>query len=386
MRALDLKAPGANSAAMHSAPRLPDLPSEKAALRVLYEQGRMSRADLARVLGLNRSSSGHIIAALIDQGLVHETAASAPTPGPGRPGILLDLVPEAMCFLGLELGVEHLSVVELDLSARVLRAETQAFDGATASVSLALAHALQMAGRPARLAGLGIAVPAQMDGAGGLRLAPLLGWRDLDLASLARQVGTLPESLPLRAENDANAFALGVTWGRRMAAPGVTLLVNMETGVGGGILIDGRLFRGGGGLAGEIGHMQMSPGGPAVEERLGLGRLVRDYGAPLASFLAAVAEREPRAVMIAEDWAQTLAFALTQTCRVIDADRVVLGGSVAALYPLVAARVQAHRLAAQTQSFPLPPIELAPDSTFGAAFGAAAMMHQRALSGAETPT
>lgn len=364
-------------------PRLPDLPNERAALRALYEQGQLSRADLARSLGLNRSSSGHIIAGLLERGLVRETADQAPTPGPGRPGILLDLIPEAMTFLGLELGVEHISVVELDLSARVLRAESQPFDGATASVSLAVAHALALAGRPQRLAGIGIAVPAQMDAAGGLRLAPLLGWCDLDLAALARQVGALPASLPLRVENDANAFALGVTWGRRLSAPGVTLLVNMETGVGGGILIDGRLFRGGGGLAGEIGHMQLAPGGPTIEQRLGLGRILGDYGAGLAAFLTAVAEREPRAVLIAEDWAQTLAFALTQTCRIIDAGRVILGGSVAALYPLVAARVQAYRAAAQSQSFPLPPIELAPDSMFGAAFGAAAMMHQRVLTGVE---
>ncbi|MCW1919059.1 ROK family transcriptional regulator [Rhodobacter sp. KR11] len=369
---------------MHNAPRLPDLPSEKAALRAIYEAGRLSRADLARVLGLNRSSAGHIIAGLLDRGLVRETSEPAPTPGPGRPGILLDLIPEAMRFLGLEIGVEHISVVELDFSARVLRAETLDFDGA--SPETGLARALDLAGRPPRLAGIGIAVPAQMDRTGGLRLAPLLGWRDLDLAALARQVGRLPDALPLQVENDANAFALGVTWGRRMAAPGVTLLVNMETGVGGGILIDGRLFRGGGGLAGEIGHMQLGPNGPGVESRLGLGRLMADYGGGLPAFLTAVADREPRAVLIAEDWAQTLAFALTQTCRIIDADRVILGGSVAALYPLVAARVQAHRVAAQSHSFALPPIDLAPDSPYGAAFGAAAMMHQRALTGEATPS
>lgn len=357
---------------------LPGLSSEKAALRALYEEGPMSRADLARSLGLNRSSSGHIISGLLSQGLVRESAG-APIHGPGRPGILLDLVPEALSFLGLELGVEHISVVELDLAARIRRSISQPFDGATASVSLALAHGLRLAGRPERLAGIGIAVPGQMNKTGQLRLAPLLGWRDLDIAALARTVGDLPDSLALRCENDANAFALGVTWGRRQSAPGVTLLVNMETGVGGGILIDGRLFRGGGGLAGEIGHMQLAPKGASIEERLGLGRLLTDYQAPLPDFLTAVADREPRAVLIAEDWAETLAFALTQTCRVIDADRVVLGGSVAALYPLVAARVQAHRLAAARQSFPLPPIELAPDTPFGAAFGAAAMMHQTAL-------
>ncbi len=367
-------------------PRLPDQPSERAALRALYEHGRMSRANLARILGLNRSSSGHIIAGLMDRGLVQEMPDSAPTPGPGRPGILLDLVPGAMRFLGLEIGVEHISVIELDLAARVIRAETQGFDGATAPVALALAQGLAMAGRPERLAGIGIAIPAQMDSNGGLRLAALLGWRDLDVVAMARTVGALPDSLAVRAENDANAFALGVTWGRRQSVPGVTLLVNMETGVGGGILIDGRLFRGGGGMAGEIGHMHLGPGGATIEERLGLGRLLTDYRVPrLADFLAAVTDREPRAVLIAEDWAQTLAFALTQTCRIVDADRVVLGGSVAALYPLVAARVQAHRIAALSHAFPLPPIELAPDSTFGAAFGAAAMMHQRALTGEDAP-
>jgi predicted NBD/HSP70 family sugar kinase len=363
-------------------PARPDLPSEKAALRALYERGPMSRAELGRVLGLNRSSSGHIIAGLMARGMVAESTPAA-VAGPGRPGILLDLVPEAMRFLGIDLGVEHISVVELDLAGKVCRAESLGFDGASASVGLALARALQLAGRPERLAGLGIAVPAQMDKAGRLRRAPFLGWADLDLAELARQAGDWPETLPIRAENDANALALGVTWGRRQAAPGVTLLVNMETGVGGGILIDGRLFRGGGGLAGEIGHLQTGAGGPTLEARLGLGRLVGAYGAALPAFLRAVAEREPRAVLIAEDWAQNLAFLLTQTCRVIDADRIVLGGSVAALHPLVAARVEAHRQAAQSHAFPLPPIEIADDSPFGAAFGAAAMMHQSALSPAD---
>lgn len=343
-------------------------PSENAALRALYEQGPLSRAELARVLGLNRSSSGHIIASLLARGLVREIAGATPQ-GRGRPGILLDLVPEAQTFLGLELGVEHIALVELDLCARVLRSESVAFAGGTAEMALSRALALKGS---TPLAGIGIAVPGQFDGEGGLRLAPLLGWRDLDLCALARKLGGLPAALPLRAENDANAFALGLTWGRRQTAKGVTLSVNMETGVGAGILIDGRLFRGGSGLAGEIGHLVLGPKGPTIEARLGLARLTHDYGTDFPDFLTAVAEREPRAVTLAEDWAQTLAFALTQATRILDADRILLGGSVAALYPLVAARVQTHRQGGC-------PIELAPDTPFGAAFGAAAMMHQSAL-------
>jgi len=92
------------------------------------------------------------------------------------------------------------------------------------------------------------------------------------------------------------------------------------------------------------------------------------------------ADRVPEAVSIAENWAKALAYALVQTCRVIDADRIVLGGSVAQLYPLVAARLAAHMQAAQDMNFPLPNVQLNAEANFGPAFGAACMLHQRYLS------
>ncbi|OWK21755.1 hypothetical protein AJ88_11475 [Mesorhizobium amorphae CCBAU 01583] len=92
-----------------------------------------------------------------------------------------------------------------------------------------------------------------MDKHGLVRLAPLLGWRNVHLAELVRDV--LPLRVPVLAENDANAFAIGATYGRSEAHSGVTLFLVMESGVGGGIIIDGNLFRGANGLAGEIGHL-----------------------------------------------------------------------------------------------------------------------------------
>ena len=372
--------------------------NELAVLRTLLLHSRTSRADLARELRMNRSSSGNIVLELLAEGLVHEVGEDGLRNAgrAGRPGILLELVPEAVCFVGIEIGVEHITVVELDLAARVRRSLQVPFDGKAAGVEHSLSHALHLAfdtmtpDALARCEGLGIATPSQMDRAGMIRVAPMLGWGSVDLARLARQslpVG-LPAALPVMAENDANAFAIGATYGRGMAHNGVTLIVNMESGVGGGILINGHLFRGGTGLAGEIGYLRTGIDKPAtLQQQIGLAALMEQYQARtrssqvgLSDLLQDVRDREPGAVVIAEDWARALAFALSQACRIIDADTIVLGGSVAALYPLVSARVLTHLRGFQDECFTLPAISVAEGPESGAAFGAACMLHQRFLS------
>jgi predicted NBD/HSP70 family sugar kinase len=85
-------------------------------------------------------------------------------------------------------------------------------------------------------------------------------------------------------------------------------------------------------------------------------------------------------VGIANEWADTLAYGLVQACRVIDADRVVLGGSLAALYPLVKEQVMQTMLSLQNASFPLPDIAVTDLEGSGPAFGAACILHQRYLS------
>lgn len=214
--------------------------NEVAALRALHRFGRLSRADLARKLRLNRSSSGHIIAGLLASGLVRETAADAMPAHVrvGRPGIMFELVPEAVFFLGVEIGVEHITVVEIDLEARIVSHRARPFDGATVAPEDAIAQAFAMAmdivpsAQWARCEGVGLSLPGQMDRGGFVRLAPLLGWREVDAPGLVHRA--LPASLPVHVENDANAFAIGATYGRNVARAGVTFFLLLETGVGGG--------------------------------------------------------------------------------------------------------------------------------------------------------
>ncbi|MCM2474249.1 ROK family transcriptional regulator [Rhizobium sp. CG5] len=372
--------------------------NELAAMRALHQFGQLSRAELARILGLNRSSSGHIIAGLTADGLVREVGmagqAQAAHVHAGRPGILLELVPTAASFLGVEIGVEHITVVEIDLSSQILARRTEPFDGKAVDADEAVSCAMRFAfdtlppERIERCMGIGVAVPAQMDRHGLIRIAPLLGWEDVPLADRVR--AALPAPMPVIAENDANAFAIGASHREREAHAGVTLYLVMESGVGGGIVVDGALFRGGRGLAGEIGHLRVNgvdEPDRSLENVLGLDCILAAYRAVstqpepnLAAFLADVRDRVPGAVAIAEEWARALAFGLIQTCRVIDADRVVLGGSVAALYPLMAARVLHHIRCMQEASFPMPVIETNDDETVGPAFGAACILHQLFLS------
>jgi predicted NBD/HSP70 family sugar kinase len=225
-----------------------------------------------------------------------------------------------------------------------------------------------------------------MDKNGLVRIAPLLGWRNLYPAEFLEKA--LPVPVAVMAENDANAFAIGATYGRAAPESGVTLFLVLESGVGGGIIVDGVLLRGAHGLAGEIGHLKVLEGEPGrtLEQVIGLESLIVAYresrtAAPpgFEKLVADVRDRVPRAIAVAEEWAKALAFGLVQACRIIDPDRIVLGGSVAALYPLVAKRVAAYMQQAQEGSFPSPEITVNGEAIFGGAFGAACMMHQRFL-------
>ena len=224
-----------------------------------------------------------------------------------------------------------------------------------------------------------------------VRVAPLLGWRDVNLAEQVRAV--LPIDVPVMAENDANAFAIGATY-RQGEPSGVMLFLVIESGVGGGIVIDGKLFRGGHGLAGEIGHVKAPTGdGRTVEQSIGLESVLGQYrasigrdDAQLDEFLLDVRDRAPGAVAIADEWARILAFALVQASRLIDPNRIVLGGAVAALYPMVAARVAAYFKSGQEGTFPTPEITLDAEASAGSAYGAACMLHQLYLSQGERTT
>ena len=170
---------------------------------------------------------------------------------------------------------------------------------------------------------------------------------------------------------------------------GVTLFLLIETGVGGGILIDGKLSGAVIGLSGgdrpHAGARRRRHG--SLEQLIGREVLIialpvggtnpntdfQDFSrqSGIASQLRFLSRKNGHAI-----WR----YALFQACRLIDPERIVLGGSVAALYPLVAARVASHMTTERAATFPAPQIVVDEDAEFGSAFGAACLLHQRFMS------
>lgn len=223
----------------------------------------LSRANLAERTGLNRSTVSSIVSDLIHQTLVRETEYQSS--GVGRPGMSLELDPRGGSALGVEIGVDFISIILTDFVADVLWQQRVPSDSAEGQevivkraeelVAQALVRGEEQGLQPL---GIGLGVPGLVDvREGTLVVAPNLGWQNVPL----ERMWSSHFKLPVFVENEANAAALGEYFFG--VARDVTNLIYLSAGVGlgGGIIIGSKLFRGSGGYAGEIGHMTVVPGG-----------------------------------------------------------------------------------------------------------------------------
>lgn len=233
-------------------------------LRYLQESAPLSRARLADLTGLNKTTVSSLIEELIERGLVHQVGLD--TSGGGRPGTLLELDPQAGHIIGLELSVDFITVILTDFVGNVVwrRQQEIADDSATLeNQQAAIAYALDLVQRAraasqemgARLLGLGLTLPGMVDvESGELLFSPNLQWRNVPLGQI------FSESVGARVfvDNDATAAALGEhLFGVARWAQNFIFLV-AGVGLGGGLFLNGDLYRGAGGIAGEIGHTNVS--------------------------------------------------------------------------------------------------------------------------------
>jgi glucokinase-like ROK family protein len=179
--------------------------------------------------------------------------------------MLLELNPDGGCAVGVEIGVDFVSVVLTDFIAHILWRKRIASDPQDEQGTIIgrvediIQEALSIGKeRGLRHLGIGLGVPGLVDiRQGNLVFAPNLGWCDVPF----RQMWTQRFDVPVFVENEANAAALGEYYFG--IAHNVQNLIYLSAGVGlgGGIIIKGRLFRGSSGYAGEVGHMTVDPNG-----------------------------------------------------------------------------------------------------------------------------
>lgn len=226
-------------------------------LQRLFDAGPRSRADLARETGLTRVTVSDLVTELLANGIVTELG---PRPGvrQGKPATLVGLSDTAPVVVSLDLSRDReLRGAVVDLRGTVITSQTTTLTEGEAAVTevLELGAALrQAATRP--VLGIGIGTPGIVDPAGVVLQAPNLGWTDLDLAGRVRAA----TGLPTHVANDANmATAAESAFGAGDDAG--LLLVTIGHGVGGGVLVDGRILSGPLLSSGEIGHVVVDPAG-----------------------------------------------------------------------------------------------------------------------------
>lgn len=375
--------------------------NELRALDVLFREGAMSRADLARALGLNRSTTGSIVSTLLAESLAverHSDKNGEPRGQTGRPGIEVELNPGGALFIGAEIEVEQLTVVVIDLIGRLIHRESTAFPAASVQPEKSAARIAKMIEAlmrafpdPSRIRGVCVAAPALVE-AGVARLGLLLNWRDVPIGELISE--RLRTSLPVLVENDANAFAIAETYSGTSRSLGTVAFVVIESGAGGGIVSDGRLFRGSGGMAGEFGHLKMgggpgyAPGGAGMlESYIGRDAVLARYRhhggsseATIPEILQSLAGGEPAAMRTATDWGEWLARGLSHIVNVLNPGIVIIGGAVGRIYPFVASQVEATVRADLRSERQMPRIEMSELGDEGPALGAALILHQRMFS------
>jgi len=314
------------------------------------EQG-ISRADLARRTGLSRATVSDIVAGFLLTGAVGEYEA-APSSG-GRPPIRLRFENGWRHIIGVELGASHVSGVRTDLRGRVLASFQHPQDVAgnptatLAAIDAGIRGLLAYdASVPVLGIGLGVPSPLPVSSQGGLAHHLFPSWQGIQLATHLK----LTHSVPVEVDNDANLGALAEHWwgaGRGFAD---LAYVKVATGVGAGILIRGRIYKGATGIAGEIGHTAIDPDGPrcrcglsgCLEAMVGTAALLQRAREQLVSvqplpewareeltvqsLIAAAHAGDATARVLITGAGQALGVAMANLLNLVNPGRIVLGG------------------------------------------------------------
>lgn len=349
----------------HTLAGRPETLTQAKVLKTLRDEGPLSRVELADRLGVSRTTMASEVARLAELGLA-EGVGPAASRG-GRRSTLVDLSSEVR-FVGIAIGATAMSVAVTDgrltvLGQRYVDMDVRLGPEHVLATSLELTRKVLAEQGVDRPSGVGIGVPGPVDFHGGMPVSPPImpGWDGYPVRdAIARELGC-----PALLDNDVNVMALGEQHSGVAKSARNFLFVKIGTGIGCGIVVDGHLYHGVDGCAGDIGHIRVEEFGPTcacgntgcLEAFFGGAALARDAMAAarsqrspvLAAMLAekgeltavdvasAVAQGDPHAVQMIRDGGHRVGWVLASLVSFFNPDLIVIGGRVARLgHPLLA--------------------------------------------------
>ena len=330
---------------------------------MLQRRGAASQADIVRETGLSRTTVSSLVAELLDEGIVVErsdSARAAPSPSGGRPATLLSLEPSSGGFVGVDFGREVVRVAvanragELLLDSRSDRLEVahraeEALDVAEAMVWRLLEQAELGPDRVIR-GGVAVSAPVLSDSPGYVSEVIFPSWAEVNVAAFfGDRLG-----VPVHVGNDANLGALAETAFGAGRARRNLFYVMLSEGIGGGVIVDGRIYLGQTGAAGELGHIVVDPDGQicrcgnrgclaTVAGGAALTAALRQIHGPhmtVDELIALSHDGDPGAARLIADAGEAVGRVLAATCSVLDPELVIIGGELAPAGPPLLASVR----------------------------------------------
>jgi predicted NBD/HSP70 family sugar kinase len=334
---------------------------EERVLRALREGGAMSRGEIAEVVGLSRSTLSEITGSLLQRGaIVVVDTDAARREGSGRPAERLALDPRSGQFMGVDFGHRRVHVVVVDASHEIVMSGSTAYDNDSlwpARIEQAFALIDRLSAQAGvhfgALQGIGIGVPGpyptpptatpRVVGETARR-----GWTD-GVDDFVRRF-----EAPVIVDNNTRLAALAEALSGSNAVEDL-IYVRLGDGVGGGLVVGGRLVTGSNGLAGEFGHVTAQPDGKLCRcGKLGCLETVASVPAVLAACRAAgvsmqdlddlqtaVRRSHPVVDQVLRDAAAAVGRVVGLSAMTLNPATIVIGGEIARIAPVIVQQVTA---------------------------------------------
>jgi predicted NBD/HSP70 family sugar kinase len=330
-------------------------------LNLIRTRQPISRADLARVSGMQRSTISLIVEELVEGHWVSE-GPTGRLPRGRRPTFLR--LNEDRVIIGVDIRPSQTTVALADVNGRFTHQEAMVTppDPRVAVIELTgcIQRVLRLCGGK-KIEGIGISLPGRYDAnSDRLVFAPNLKWRDVDLRSpMTRATG-----LEVELENAANACVLAAVWFDHVDPCRNLVVLTVSEGIGAGIMVNGQLVRGLGGMAGEFGHVPLDPKGPVCScgsrgcwEVFGSNRAALRYylepgsqgpGLSFPDLLRLADQGDARAASALEKMARHLGHGMRMIVAGLAPERIIIIGDLTRSWhrfgPVIEAEVQAQAL------------------------------------------
>lgn len=357
MRRIDLtKAQAARSSTIRDINR-------QIVLNYVRDREPISRADIARVTELQRSTVSTIVEELKTEGLIEEIGEGRSTGG--RRPTLLRLRAAGATAIGIDITPSFTTVAASDLVGRVLAREVVENVARPEEMAGRIADCVRaLVGRDTSrsIAGVGVSLPGLVDPYTGRAVyIPFFRWRDWAIAEIIERA----TGLSARVDNDANAAGLAELWFGRPEVSEARdfIMVLVAEGIGTGIVFDGQIYRGEHGAAGEFGHMIVGEHAPVAcscgnrdcweafaSERAAVARYVRnrsggDGGAGLVrvtfrEVVDGALGGEQAAIDALIETAHYLGIGISNLIVGLSPEAVVVGGEITRAWPIVSASLE----------------------------------------------